>query len=43
MTGFEWFFVVLAFLIDLGSYGGGRFAAAAVDAACLRVADVRSL
>ena len=28
VTGFEWFFVVLAFLIDLGSYGGGRFAAA---------------
>jgi hypothetical protein len=24
VTGFEWFFVVLAFLIDLGSYGGGR-------------------
>jgi hypothetical protein len=21
VTGFEWFFVVLAFLIDLGSYG----------------------
>ena len=28
MTGFEWFFVALAFIIDLGSYGGGRFAAA---------------
>ena len=28
VTGFEWFFVVLAFIIDLGSYGGGRFAAA---------------
>jgi len=25
---FDWLFVVLAFLIDLGSYGGGRFAAA---------------
>jgi hypothetical protein len=22
VTGFEWFFVVLAFLADLGSYGG---------------------
>jgi len=22
--GFEWFFVILAFVIDLGSYGGGR-------------------
>jgi hypothetical protein len=22
VTGFEWFFVVLAFLVDLGSYGG---------------------
>jgi hypothetical protein len=27
VTGFEWFFVVLAFIIDLGSYGGGRVAA----------------
>jgi hypothetical protein len=24
VTGFEWFFVVLAFLADLSSYGGGR-------------------
>ena len=24
VVGFEWFFVVLAFLIDLGSYGQGR-------------------
>src|SRR3954451_4429230 len=25
VSGFEWFFVILAFLIDLGSYlGGGR-------------------
>jgi hypothetical protein len=24
VTGFEWFFVVLAFVIDLGSYGAGR-------------------
>jgi hypothetical protein len=24
VEGFEWFFVVLAFLIDLGSYAGGR-------------------
>jgi hypothetical protein len=24
VTGFEWFFVVLAFLIDLGAYGFGR-------------------
>ena len=24
VTGFEWFFVILAFLIDLGSYFGGR-------------------
>ena len=23
VTGFEWFFVVLAFLIDLGAYGQG--------------------
>ena len=23
VTGFEWFVVVLAFLCDLGSYGGG--------------------
>jgi apolipoprotein N-acyltransferase len=27
VTGFEWVFVALAFVIDLGSYGGGRFAA----------------
>ena len=26
--GFEWFFVVLAFLFDLGSYGFGRNAQA---------------
>ena len=24
VTGIEWFFIVLAFLIDLGSYGSGR-------------------
>jgi len=24
VTGFEWFFVILAFLIDLGSYAQGR-------------------
>jgi hypothetical protein len=24
VTGFEWFFVVLAFLIDLGAYTQGR-------------------
>src|SRR5436189_5910754 len=24
VTGFEWFFVVLAFLIDVGSYGFGQ-------------------
>ena len=24
VVGFGWFFVILAFLIDLGSYGGGR-------------------
>jgi hypothetical protein len=24
VTGFEWFFVILAFVIDLGSYGVGR-------------------
>jgi hypothetical protein len=24
VTGIEWFFVVLAFIIDLGSYGQGR-------------------
>ena len=29
VTGFEWFFIVLAFLIDLGSYGFGRRARAA--------------
>jgi hypothetical protein len=23
VTGFEWFVVVLAFLVDLGSYAGG--------------------
>ena len=23
MSGFEWFFVALAFFVDLGSYGGG--------------------
>jgi hypothetical protein len=29
VTGFEWFFVVLAFVIDLGSYaGGGRYRSA---------------
>jgi hypothetical protein len=29
VTGFEWFFVVLAFLIDIGSYTGGRRARSA--------------
>jgi hypothetical protein len=24
VTGFEWFFVILAFLLDLSSYGFGR-------------------
>ena len=24
VTGFEWFFVILAFLLDLSSYAGGR-------------------
>jgi len=24
VTGFEWFFVILAFLVDLGSYARGR-------------------
>jgi hypothetical protein len=24
VTGVEWLFVILAFLVDLGSYGGGR-------------------
>ena len=24
VTGFEWFFVIFAFLLDLGSYFGGR-------------------
>jgi hypothetical protein len=24
VSGFEWFFVVLAFVIDLGAYAGGR-------------------
>jgi hypothetical protein len=28
VTGFDWFFVVLAFAIDLGSYAGGRRARA---------------
>ena len=23
VTGIEWFFIVLAFLLDLGAYGGG--------------------
>ena len=26
VTGFEWFIVVLAFVIDLGAYTGGRWA-----------------
>ena len=26
VTGFEWFIVILAFVFDLGSYGGGRWA-----------------
>ena len=29
VTGFEWFFVVLAFMIDLGGYAGGRRSMAA--------------
>jgi hypothetical protein len=29
LTGFEWFFVGLGFLIDLGSYGAGRRAQSA--------------
>ncbi len=29
VTGFEWFFVVLAFLVDLSSYGFGQRARAA--------------
>jgi hypothetical protein len=29
VSGFEWFFVILALLIDLGSYGGGRRAQSA--------------
>lgn len=29
VTGFEWFFVILAFLIDLSSYFGGNRARAA--------------
>jgi hypothetical protein len=28
VAGFEWFFVILAFVIDLGSYAGGRRARA---------------
>ena len=24
VTGFEWFIVILAFLVDLGAYAGGR-------------------
>jgi hypothetical protein len=24
VAGFEWFFIILAFLVDLGSYGQGR-------------------
>jgi hypothetical protein len=32
VTGFEWFFVVLAFLIDLSSYGAGQRARAARSA-----------
>jgi hypothetical protein len=26
VTGFEWFFVILAFLLDVGSYAQGRSA-----------------
>ncbi len=29
VAGFEWFFVILAFIIDLSSYGGGMRARAA--------------
>ena len=29
VTGFEWFFVALAFVIDLSSYGGGHRARSA--------------
>jgi hypothetical protein len=29
VNGFEWFIVILAFLVDLGSYGGGRRARSA--------------
>ena len=29
VTGFEWFFVILAFLIDISSYAGGRRAQSA--------------
>src|SRR2546423_3105427 len=32
VTGFEWFFVVLAFLLDLSSYGFGQRARAARSA-----------
>lgn len=32
VTGFEWFFVVLAFFIDLGSYAGGARARSAQTA-----------
>jgi hypothetical protein len=27
VTGFDWFLIALAFVVDLASYGGGRFAA----------------
>ena len=33
VTGFDWFFVVLAFVIDVSSYAGGRRARASRSAA----------
>jgi hypothetical protein len=33
VSGFEWFFVILAFMVDLGSYVGGRQAREARAAA----------
>jgi hypothetical protein len=31
VAGFEWFFVILGFLVDLSSYAGGRRARTRTD------------
>ena len=43
VNGFEWFIVVLAFLIDLGAFAGGGATRAAADAARAVGASVRPL